>query len=220
MMIGNNKALIGNKYYDTYDADAYYENRKALSEFSDTAIHTENYVLPIKYSGPITGPGVYDRGDYFRYVYPQTEEEKQMYSIDNMMNYSDVSSMEEFCKRNELYSQKERVMLTNVDNEYIPLRNDDDEPAMKALKDAIEDKSIDISKYQSRFGQNYTNDLRLLQRSRITLAKLVSIADNLDISAELILRDKSPDVPNPINREIHVDLTNGGGIDGSENVDG
>jgi hypothetical protein len=51
--------------------------------------------------------------------------------------------------------------------------------------------------------------MRLLRGSTITLSKLVSICAAFDISADLTLRDKAYDIPNPMNTEITVDLTEG-----------
>jgi hypothetical protein len=79
---------------------------------------------------------------------------------------------------------------------------------MKALKNAINLKQVDRKRYEDRFDQ-YQNDMRLLRGSTITLSKLVSICAAFDISADLTLRDKAYDIPNPMNTEITVDLTEG-----------
>ena len=87
---------------------------------------------------------------------------------------------------------------------------DDDSAEMKALKNAVLDKQIDLDKYEPRFGSNYNNDKRLFNKSTISLAMLKRVCDALDIEATLTLTDKSDDVPNPIGRTIEVKLTGGG----------
>ena len=76
---------------------------------------------------------------------------------------------------------------------------------MRALKTAINEKHVDKAQYEDRFDQ-FQNDMRLLKGKSITLAKLISISSAFDIAVDLTLRDK-PDCPNPMHREITVDLT-------------
>ena len=52
--------------------------------------------------------------------------------------------------------------------------------------------------------------MRRLKGNSITLAKLISICNAFDISAELTLKDKDG-IPNPMNTEVTVDLTEGRG---------
>jgi hypothetical protein len=87
---------------------------------------------------------------------------------------------------------------------------DSDAPEMKLMKEAIYNKHIDLDKYEGRFGPNFTNDKRILQRSNITLSKIKTMCKALDIEAELVFRDSNKDVPNPIGKEIKIILTNGG----------
>ena len=80
---------------------------------------------------------------------------------------------------------------------------------MKALKNAVLDKHIDLDKYEPRFGSNYNNDKRLFNKSTISLIMLKRVCEALDRDATLTLSDKSDDVPNPIGRTIQVKLTGG-----------
>ena len=51
--------------------------------------------------------------------------------------------------------------------------------------------------------------MRLLKGESITLGKLVSICNAFDISADLTLRDRDSNTPNPMNETINIDLTDG-----------
>ena len=102
---------------------------------------------------------------------------------------------------------EERTILTTIDNVFAPEIYNNDTPEMKAMKQAILDKHIDLDKYEPRFGPNYNNDKRLLKKSSITFGKLRSICDALDMKVTMTIEDSSPDVPNPIGRSITVDLT-------------
>ena len=74
-------------------------------------------------------------------------------------------------------------------------------------------KSIDIEKYAGRFRDNFPNDKRQLKNTSATLNILKRFCKCMDMEALLTLRDKNPNVPNPIGEEITVSLT-----DGTDNV--
>ena len=101
----------------------------------------------------------------------------------------------------------ERSILTTIDNVFAPDITENDTPEMKAIKQAILDKHIDLDKYEPRFGPNYNNDKRLLKKNSITFGKLRSICNALDIKASITIEDAGPDVPNPIGRVITAELT-------------
>ena len=106
----------------------------------------------------------------------------------------------------------EASALTEVDSIFIPQINPNDSPEMSAFKEAIIAKKIDINKYASRFGDNFLNDKRILKTTSITMNKLISMCQKLDIEAELTLRDvQSDNIPNPMMKEITVILTNNTG---------
>ena len=71
----------------------------------------------------------------------------------------------------------------------------------------INSKHFDIDKYASRFGDNFPNDKRQLKSVSATLNIIKRFCSNCDMEAILILRDKNPNVPNPMNREVAISLT-------------
>jgi hypothetical protein len=72
---------------------------------------------------------------------------------------------------------------------------------------ALNDKNIDLDKYAGRFQDNYPNDKRQLKNHSMTLNILKRFCKNCDIEAVLTLRDRNPDVPNPIGHEVSISLT-------------
>ena len=63
-----------------------------------------------------------------------------------------------------------------------------------------------IQTFIDRLGDNFNNDKRLLKGSSITISKMKSICDKLDMKCTLIISDSNPNVPNPIGQEIKVDI--------------
>ena len=164
----------------------------------------ENYILPFRGKND-DRPGIYQEGcvDFFK------EGEEYRSNNFDIIDFSDVTTIQEFMNKNSQIRTMETNILTDIDSVFAPKIADDDSPEMKAFKEAICSKKIDINKYAPRFGDNFLNDKRILKSGSITLNKLVSMCEKLDIEAELSLRDADSNVPNPIGKEIKVILTNG-----------
>lgn len=101
----------------------------------------------------------------------------------------------------------EQVSAYTSDNKFKPAINGDEYKEMELLKRAICEKNIDINAYEHRFGGKFQNDKRLLTKNSISIDKLKSTADALDMEVEIIIRDKKGNVPNPIGKEFHGIIT-------------
>lgn len=205
------KGLIDGKIVEVITFEQYMQQPKAYP-LGYTAIDGNNgYVYPLRGKSD-SRPGLYPNNGLCKYKDP-TLEEASVYSTDNITDLSKPKAVGELIAKQNKIKQQERTILMNADNIFQPQIKQDDYPAMIALKTAINMKNIDFDSYAHRFGSNVNNDRRLLERSNITLTKLVSICKNLDIKAELILSDSESDVPNPIRDSIRVELTDGRGDD-------
>nr|DAI13139.1 MAG TPA: hypothetical protein [Caudoviricetes sp.] len=101
----------------------------------------------------------------------------------------------------------EQVSAYTSDNKYKPAINGDEYKEMELLKKAISAKNIDINAYEHRFGGKFQNDKRLLTKNSISIDKLKSTADALDMEVEIIIRDKKGDIPNPMGTEFRGVIT-------------
>ena len=142
-------------------------------------------------------------------VKPDPSEESH-YSSSNIIDYSHPKNIDDVINKNNLVRNIEKDILTTKENIFQLVIGDNDTREMVAMKKAINSKQMDIKQYESRFDQ-YQNDLRLLKGESITLGKIISTCNNFDMSATLIIKDKNPDVPNPMGIEIKVDLTDNDG---------
>ena len=207
------KQTINGKMYNVIDHENYMKNNE-LYDNSQTAIEVKingsDYVLPIRNNKTDNRPGVYNDGCLQFFNIPNKDNEKQFkeYSSDNMIDFSNCSSIAEIMEKQEILRDEEKEILANPDNIFIPNISDKDSPAMRGLKQAIIEKHIDIDKYQDRFGkENFPNDKRKFKDTDITMFMMNRMNKALDIKATLTLEDKNPDVPNPIGRKIVIDLT-------------
>ena len=135
------------------------------------------------------------------------EGEEDNYSADKVIDYGKAKNIKEFIETQDMVKELEKNILTSSDNIFIPAEDPNDSPAMKALKEAVTNKKIDLNKYEPRFGANFNNDKRIFSKENISLPMLVRMCNALDIKATLTLEDKNRDVPNPINKSISVEIT-------------
>lgn len=199
------KIELENKIYNVVTMEEYTENPDLYNP-KFTAIETHNTVLPIKNRTTDTGPGVYYQPRAMCCQIQKPDNPKD-YSTDKIIDYTNPQNIGEILKNNALIKDIQSEIMTTSDDIFFLKVGDADTPEMKALKTAINSKQVNKSQYEDRFSQ-FQNDMRLLKGNSITLGKLISICGAFDISAELTLKDKS-NIPNPMNTEITVDLTEG-----------
>lgn len=172
-----------------------------------TSVEVDDVILPVKTSYDPTTPGFYVTcGGKIGKIIKPSEEDKEAYSSKNAIDFSDVKTMREIINKQEEVKRMEAEVLSNSDNLFKPVPKENDSPEMKAMKEALCLKNIDIDAYADRFGENFNNDKRLLKGPSITISKMKSICNKLDMKCTLVITDASPNVPNPIGREIVVDI--------------
>ncbi len=200
------KGKINGVIYDIVSIEEY-QNNRVLYDNKFTAIEKDGILYPITKNKNV--PGYYNGGGLFgEYIKPESSL-IQEYSSNNIIDFNSVNSMKEMMEKNTALRDMEREILCSSDNKFKPIIQEKDDLEMKALKEAVIAKDIDLDKYEARFGSNYNNDKRLFKKNSISLSKLKSIANNLDISVTLILEDTSPDIPNPMGRKIVVNIAGG-----------
>lgn len=208
-------ATIDGKIMDVVSEDKYrseYETYTNPSLISSTAVEVSDqngvgYVLPFR-GKTDDKPGIYPDGCIYFIKYPGEQEASQYRSDSvNMVDFSDVNNISEFLDKNRQIRDMETNVLTDADSIFTPPLNQDDSPEMRAFKQAIASKHMDINRYAPRFGDNYLNDKRILKTSSITMNKLIAMSKKLDIEVELTLRNSSSDVANPMDKPITVILT-------------
>lgn len=207
------KVSLEGKILDVVSQDMYgngntiYKNTSSAVEMIGPDGHV--YILPVR-NQTDDRPGIYDAGAIYFSRYP-SEEEKDNYLKDNLniIDHNDTQSMSEFLEKQKQLRNIEEEILTDIDSVFVPPLLENDTAEMRALKEAVIAKQCDISKYQQRFEDNYLNDRRIFKTNKISMGKMISIGDKLDMEIELIIRDKNPEVANPMGTEIHAILTGG-----------
>ena len=208
-------ATIDGKITDVVSDDKYrseYETYTNPSLISSTAVEVSDkngvgYVLPFR-GKTDDKPGIYPDGCIYFIKYPDEQEASQYRSDSvNMVDFSDVNNISQFLDKNKQIRDMETNVLTDADSIFTPPLNQDDSPEMRAFKQAIASKHMDINRYAPRFGDNYLNDKRILKTSSITMNKLIAMSKKLDIEVELTLRNSSNYVANPMDKPITVILT-------------
>ena len=205
------RAAINGQIFDIISRDELFENQELhqVGSYAVKSIKNENVFLPIKgeYSPFTNIPGVYSIGNVATIDVMPEEAFQNKYIPDDFISMSNSDNIKELIKKGDAMKKLDEPFITSPDNiTNVPIR-ESDQPEMRGLKMALNAKHIDIDKYAGRFGENFPNDKRQLKNDSLTLKILKRFCTNLDIEAELVFRDKNPNVPNPINREIVVSLT-------------
>lgn len=210
-------AKIDGKALEVVTPEMYGAN-KELYQNTRTAIEVENfddgrtYILPVRNVSD-DRPGIYDAGSVYFTKFPE-QGEQDKYALDtnkdDIIDYNNTKDVEDFISKQKQLRDIESEILTDIDNVFAPPIDPEDSPEMIALKEATREKRCDINKYAGRFGSNFLNDKRIFKEKHVSLNKILRIANNLDMEVELVIRDKGPEVPNPMGTEVHAILTTGG----------
>lgn len=201
------QAAINDKWYNviTYaDYCNYPELNKNYSTAVEININGKTKILPVR-SPSETSPGIYDNGSFDSIIEPDPEDTQ--YNLDNVLDLSNIKNMEDLMQMQDRVRDIEKEILTSPDDITIPNISSLDSPEMRAVKEAIIAKHMDINKYSERFGSNFANDKRILKTNNITQKMMKRLLSNIDVKATLILEDTSPDVANPMGKKIEIVIT-------------
>lgn len=205
------KSKVNNKMYDVTSLENFVQN-KDLYDQQYTAIQVNDMVLPV--IGRLDErTGICVQGNMVAFYNEPPKDRMPEFSAKNIIDLSRPASMKELLEKQEYVKSLENEIIVNSENVFEPRIDDTDSPEMKALKEAVLAKQIDINAYAPRFKGNFANDKRLFNDDKITLSKIKKITNALDMKCSLIIEDKNSTVPNPIGRTIVVDITGGGDDD-------
>ena len=215
---------------NVYSLDSYLDNddsdRQNIIESNQSVVemvlrNEDPIYLQLK---PFNGPqsmnniGYYEKpGSPFGFcVLPKTDEDKNIYQPEpnsGAIISLNPENMNQYLTEAEKNKDRDAEALERCesDGRYIPPILQNDSPEMRALKECIIQKDIDLDKYSERFGVNYPNDKRKLKDSEITSFLLKRYCTNLDIEVDMVFRDKDDKVPNAMNKEIRINLVPGNG---------
>ena len=204
------KMKIGDAIYDVITYAEFCADKIGFMRYptSVAVMPGDGFVYPLRNPNSDVRPGLYVCSNSFEFFKtPTTKYEIADYSQGNIIDFTEARSLRDVINSQNRLNHEERSILTTINSLTVPTISDTDEPAMVALKEAIIAKHIDLDSYDYRFGEsNFPNDKRLLKKDSISLKKLVSYCDALDIQATLTLRDSDQGVPNPMNKEIVYNL--------------
>ena len=218
MSISEKYAVINGKSVNVYSQKQFFENKLDIDDIEDNAaveIQRENktYILPVRIaSNPMDKPGVYTRTHMpYSFIKEPTITEEQRYSPP-VIDFRNAKSIQDVIDMNESIDLQINTFLESdigEDNTYRPNISTNCSPEMKGLKYSLTEKHIDIDKYAERFGANWVNDKRKLKGDDISLFLLKRMAENFDLKMDIVFSDSGPNVPNPMNKTITINVIPG-----------
>lgn len=201
------KAEIDGKLYNITGIDDFTDHPDLYTPKFTAIEIPDRCVLPIKNRTTDTGPGIYYQPGAMVATVEKPDNISE-YSSDKIIDFTNPKSIGEVFDKQQIIRDIQDEIMTTSDNVLCLKIGEKDTPEMRALKTAINLKRIDTKQYEDRFDQ-FQNDMRLLKGNSITLGKLISISNALDISVDLTIRDRDESTPNPMNQTIVIDLTEG-----------
>lgn len=208
------KILLHKTILDVLPEDEYIR-RSIMSEeitkdlSNETAIEKDGYIYPVIIPTQSMKEipkviGAIDCGPCLIYNKPQTEEDKQLYNSNRAIDFENTKNLKDMIQKTAELEKAEKSILIDKNNIYNIIINEDDTPEFALLKQAINNKQIDISSYKNRLNDSFSNNIRLLTNGNsITFSKLRTFAQVFDLECELIIRDKE-NVVNPMGEELHT----------------
>ena len=205
------RGVINGQMYDIIDHDefnksdnmVYSDNSGVLFDYKDTQM-----ILPIRsgYNENTVIPGIYREGCINFVVYPE-EDMVSQYIPDKIVRMNNTMELKDVLEKRETIARLDEPWITSPDSITQFVISEEDKSEMVCLKTALNMKKVDIDKYAARFGQNFPNDKRQLKNNSATLNIIKRFCKNMDMECLITLRDKNPDVPNPMGEEITMSLT-------------
>ena len=198
------KSILNGQIYDVCDYDEYAKNPQA---YNNVAIINNGYIYPVRKTNE-QGPGFYPFNSNTTngaFLEPVNGIERENYSDDKLIDFS--GDMRQKVEAAEILFEKEKEILTNAENIFIPRIKDGDSPAMQLTKEAVIGKEIDFDAYKHRYGNNFNNTRKLFENPDITLKKMAYVAKGIDLKITLTIEDANPNVANPLGRVISKVIT-------------
>ena len=219
---------ISGTQYGTFSLDYFGSHMDILKDDDHCAVEVEKdgktFVLPIRTNSTnYDKPGIYSSDGKISFInYPSEEEESTyMPTEDDILIFSDHTSLQSLSDAKKKLDENINRLVENDGGEiYRPPLLETDTAAMRAVKESISAKNIDLDKYKDRFGANYPNDKRKLKDNDITLNMLERICENLDMKVDIIITDMNENVPNPMNKIIKANIIPGDGPCIIEDING
>lgn len=203
------KIIINGVNYDIInDVAVLISNYENIMNYN-IAYNNGSYVLPVK-----TDPNI-KRSPYYFLLPPlgiiltNPEYITEEYSVNNIIDFNNISNIKEYINKVDIIKNMNNEFISKCNSEVVEFPiNENDEPELKILKEAINSKGIDIHSYKHRFGSTFSNVLRELKTSnKISINRLKDIAEALDLKVSMTIEDTDKSI-NPMNEKINRTITN------------
>lgn len=203
------KIIINGINYDIInDINALIANYDNIMNYN-IAFNDGTYVLPVKTDPNIKRSPYYFLHPLFGLLITNPEFITEEYSVNNIIDFNDVNNIKDYINKVDIIKNINNDFIAKCNNEVVEFPiNEDDEPELKLLKEAINIKGIDIHSYKHRFGNTFSNVLRELKTSnKISINRLKDVAEALDLKITMSIEDTSASI-NPMNSNINKIITN------------
>lgn len=170
------------------------------------------YVLPIVNLDKFEegGIGIYVDGEELKYNMPKTEEDKEKFSVDKIRELeADINRMvREMIENPDNFRSEKDAEIINLNANITTYSiKDDDDFLKKGIKQAINDKGINVRSYGDKLpkAHDISNISGALGRdSKMTVPNFAKWCSILGLKCEIIISDNGEDTVKPLPEDIHI----------------
>jgi hypothetical protein len=161
------------------------------SKFGSMTI-TYPYVFPFQgnFKKHSTDIGIYLKGKDIHVIYPETDKDRKIYSINRIFEITPETIRTELDQYLNEVTQEE---LKSIGNAFEPEIKETDDAGIKAVRLALIAKEIDFNLYASKFEKSWdrANIRKALEKdTTLTFSKLKQYADLFEFNFGIIIFDK------------------------------
>ena len=196
VFLGRTFLAVGDAFYEV---ELYNKNKKLKKDFG--YIMDDGYVYI--YRGKkedFTGNarklpcGIYRDGKEYEYVPPKSDEEKEKYSVDNVVDFDPNRIFNEVTENKEDFVDTEDIEYINNNGAVFKVELEDNDDFLKrGVKEVINRKgiSLDVYKPKSETKHSIPNLKTTVQKknSSMTIKRFLEWADLLQFDWEMVIRD-------------------------------
>lgn len=198
-------AVINSKTYEIINLENLTDD---MIKRNDVAVKIDDNIYPVDNGiNGIDGSVVMNSANDFMIKLPEIKPRvSRIYELPDMgdsQSISDIIAEKESSR--DVFN--EQISTQSADKIFHPKFSGAESPEMLILKQAIEAKNVDLNIYEDRFNGTFHNDIRLINKDNISILKMKSIADALDMEISMKIKDKSDSVANPMNKEFETIIT-------------
>lgn len=151
-------------------------------------------------------PGIYSKDGKNIFIKPTSDADKEMYSVDNVIDTDVNKMMDEVSKNEDSFIDADEIKIINNNRRiWLPTIEEDDDFLKYAIKRALQEKKVNLKNYRGKFTNLYllSNMKGGLEKQTTMSVKYFSYwCQALGLKWKMVIEDDGSDPMNPVKNPI------------------